>query len=219
MNKQYIACIIAAAIAVAIVGCGGGGGGGGSTNTGSSNTNQFANLPTNSFQFASTNGVTQPYGLVTGGSVVTINGTGALTAPVTVYFGSAQATNIQVISNSSAATQITAVTPPANQTGTVDVRVVDAHGVSAISTYDTFSYIPTPPAPPNTTGSTAGSTTGSTTGITTGGGVPPGSTTGVTTSTTTGTTTTGTTTTGTTTTGTTTTGTTTTGNPPPPPVE
>ena len=72
-------------------------------------------------------------GLNTGGNTVTIKGTG-LTGATQVKFGSNNATNLVVISD----TQIT-VTAPAG-TGTIDVTVTTPGGTSATSTYTKYTY-------------------------------------------------------------------------------
>jgi large repetitive protein len=74
-------------------------------------------------------------GSASGGSVVTINGTG-FTAGATVNFGTAAATNVTEVS----ATQITATAPAG--TGVVDITVTTAGGTSATSSSDQFSYTP-----------------------------------------------------------------------------
>jgi len=140
-----------AAVAVLFVGCGGGGGG--STPAGPTN---------NAFTFASPSATTTPVspaaGPESGNTVVTITGSGALRTPVNVWFGSVKAGDTQVIKNNvGGVTQLTATSPAG--TGTVDVRVVDGIGSSAISGDDTFQYIPAPPPPPTTSGTT-GTTTG-----------------------------------------------------------
>jgi len=68
-------------------------------------------------------GVSPDSGNDTGGTTVTITGT-ALTDASAVTFGSANATDVQVVSD----TQITATTPPGS--GTVDVTVTTPAGIS-----------------------------------------------------------------------------------------
>jgi hypothetical protein len=87
-------------------------------------------------------------GTYQGGTVVTINGSGQLTAPVTVYFGDTPGVNTLVVSNSSSSTSINVQSPAGTPATTVDVRVVDANGVSATSTNDHYFFVPPPPAPP-----------------------------------------------------------------------
>ena len=68
-----------------------------------------------------------------GGTIVTVTGTG-LTGAIAVGFGSADATNIAVASD----TQVIAVTPAGS--GTVNVTVVTSGGRSAISVAAQFAY-------------------------------------------------------------------------------
>jgi hypothetical protein len=80
-------------------------------------------------------------GPAAGGTSVTITGTG-LTGVTTVAFGLSPAASITFNSD----TQITATSPAG--TGTVDVTVTTAGGMSSPSTADQYSYIPPPPPPP-----------------------------------------------------------------------
>jgi hypothetical protein len=72
-------------------------------------------------------------GPATGGTMVTITGTG-LTGATAVDFGTVAATNVTVVN----ATTITAVSPAG--TGTVDVTVTTPNGTSVISTADQFTF-------------------------------------------------------------------------------
>jgi hypothetical protein len=85
-------------------------------------------------------GVSPSSGPTTGGTAVTITGTG-LTGASSVKFGGAAATNVSVVSDS----EITA-TSPAGQAAPVDVTVATAGGTSATNAGDTFTYT-LPPAP------------------------------------------------------------------------
>jgi hypothetical protein len=104
-------------------------------------------------------------GPLTGSTTVTITGTG-FTGATGVYFGTAAATNVVVVS----ATQVTA-SSPAHSAGIVDVTVATPGGVSAISAADKFTYqVSTPVTPVVTavspsTGSVAGGTTVTITGL------------------------------------------------------
>jgi hypothetical protein len=74
----------------------------------------------------------------TGGTSVTITGTGFdLSGPTAVFFGSTAATNVNVVNT----TTITAQSPAG--TGTVDVSIINQGGSSATSPADQFSYGPT----------------------------------------------------------------------------
>jgi len=93
--------------------------------------------------------VTPDAGPASGGTNVTINGTGFVKGTTTMDFGTAAATNVTYVS----ATQITATSPAG--TGTVDVTVTTPGGTSTTSAADKFSYIPavtsvTPDAGPAT---------------------------------------------------------------------
>ena len=85
-------------------------------------------------------------GPVAGGTPVTITGSG-FTGASKVLFGTVAASSFTVNS----ATQITAVSPAAAVSGTVDVRVTTPGGTSAISPADKFTYV-APPAIPIVTG-------------------------------------------------------------------
>jgi hypothetical protein len=74
-------------------------------------------------------------GAVSGGTNVTITGTGFCDTPTSVSFGTNAATNVVVVTD----TQITA-TSPAGSLGTVDVTVTTAGGTSATSPADQFTY-------------------------------------------------------------------------------
>ena len=84
-------------------------------------------------------GVAPTTGPTTGGTTVTISGSG-LTGAVAVAFGAQQATGVTVVSD----TQITALSP-ASLAGTVDISVTGPGGASAASTADQFTY--STPAP------------------------------------------------------------------------
>ena len=98
-------------------------------------------------------------GAASGGTLVKIKGTN-LAGAVTVSFGTATASDVQVTS----ATQITAVAPPATP-GTVDVIVTTPSGSSAVSSIDRFKFVPTvtklAPAGGPVTGGTTVKVTGS----------------------------------------------------------
>ncbi|MGZ3645586.1 MAG: IPT/TIG domain-containing protein, partial [Ktedonobacteraceae bacterium] len=79
-------------------------------------------------------------GPVTGGTTVTITGSG-FTGASKVLFGAVAASNLTV----KRGTQITAVSPAGS--GTVDVRVTTPGGTSVISGADKFSYVVVPPIP------------------------------------------------------------------------
>jgi hypothetical protein len=80
--------------------------------------------------------ISPPAGSVTGGTTVTITGTG-LTYATAVEFGSTPGTSLVVNSD----TQIT-VTSPAGVAGTVNLTVVSVGGTSATSAADQFTYVP-----------------------------------------------------------------------------
>jgi hypothetical protein len=84
-------------------------------------------------------------GASTGGTVVTITGTG-FSGASTVDFGSGDPSASYTVTSS---TSITATTPPGS-IGTVDTTVITAGGTSATSPADQFSY--TAPPPPTVTG-------------------------------------------------------------------
>jgi hypothetical protein len=79
-------------------------------------------------------GISPTSGPTTGGTKVTITGTG-FSGATAVKFGTTAAASYTVDS----ATQITAVSPAGS--GTVDVRVTNATGTSATSTADRFTYV------------------------------------------------------------------------------
>jgi hypothetical protein len=82
-------------------------------------------------------GVSPTQGPVAGGTTVTITGTN-LGGATQVSFGSTVVTNFL----SDTPTQITLVSPAG--TGTVDVQVTTANGISATTTADQFAYVPAP---------------------------------------------------------------------------
>jgi hypothetical protein len=99
-------------------------------------------------------------GRLAAGTAVTITGTN-FTAPATVSFGTAAATNVVMASP----TTITA-TAPAGTAGTVDVTVTSPNGTSATSGADQFTYLAAPtvtnvsPGSGPTAGATAVAITG-----------------------------------------------------------
>jgi large repetitive protein len=101
--------------------------------TATSSADQFTYLAA-----PSVTGVSPAVGPVTGGTQVTITGTG-FTGATVVGFGSIAATNVVVVS----ATTITA-TSPAELPGPVDVTVVGPGGVSAATAADQFIYAVAP---------------------------------------------------------------------------
>jgi hypothetical protein len=105
---------------------------------------------------ASVSGTTIPYGPMTGGTVVTLTGSG-FTAATQVLFGDQLASSWTIVSD----TQIQA-TAPAHTAGTVDLSVTTPYGTSSASPFDRFSYLTAVPAISGlslTTGSTAGGDT------------------------------------------------------------
>ncbi|WP_414647019.1 autotransporter domain-containing protein [Comamonas sp. UBA7840] len=85
-------------------------------------------------------GIAPNFGLSSGGTTVTITGTG-FGGATAVTFGASSATGFTVNS----ATQITATAPAG--TGTVDIRVTTAGGTSATSAADQFTYVVAPAIP------------------------------------------------------------------------
>jgi hypothetical protein len=90
-------------------------------------------------------GVSPKSGPVTGGTTVTITGSGFCNL-LSVKFGAVAATSFTVISN----TQMTAVSP-AEPAGTVDVRVTTVGGTSPIIDGDRFTFGPLPSPSPEAT--------------------------------------------------------------------
>jgi IPT/TIG domain len=83
--------------------------------------------------------VSNAFGLVTGGTTVSIKGTG-FTSGSTVHFGSTPATSVTVLSS----TSLSVVTPPGSP-GPVDVTVTTPDGItSPISNGDRFTYVALP---------------------------------------------------------------------------
>ena len=78
------------------------------------------------------------FGLVTGGTTVTVTGTG-FTNGATVQFGSTPATSVTVVSS----TSLNAVSPPGSP-GVVDVTVTTPDGTSPVVNGDKFTYIALP---------------------------------------------------------------------------
>jgi putative cell wall-binding protein len=99
-------------------------------------------------------------GTTSGGTAVTVNGTG-FTGASSVMFGGTPATNVVVNSD----TQIT-ITTPAEAAGTVHVTVTTPFGTSATSGADQYSYVapPTMTAAVVTAGTYAGGTSTGTAG-------------------------------------------------------
>ena len=94
-----------------------------------------------SYNYVSTptvTGVSGNFGLASGGTTVTVTGTG-FTSGTTVQFGSVPATSVTVHSN----TSLSAVSPP-NSPGVADITVTNAIGTSAVSLADQFTYLPLP---------------------------------------------------------------------------
>jgi phosphatidylinositol-3-phosphatase len=109
-------------------------------------------------------------GPATGGTTVTISGTG-FAAGATVSFGGTAAANVNVLGS----TSITAVTP-AHASGSVNVVVTNPGGQSATST-NGFTYTVSPPAPTvSSVNPTSGPTSGGTSITITGTGFASGAT-------------------------------------------
>jgi hypothetical protein len=85
-------------------------------------------------------GVSPSSGPSTGGTTVTVTGTGLLSA-VGVKFGNTQAANFVVVND----TTVTATSPIGNL-GTVNVTVTTAGGTTAVNTADRYTYV-VPPVP------------------------------------------------------------------------
>jgi hypothetical protein len=97
--------------------------------TGAADTYTYLAAPT-------VTGVSPSSGPATGGTMVTVTGSGFTSATLTVDFGSSPATNVSVASDG----QLTATAPAG--TGTVDVTVVSSTaGASPLSAADQFSYV------------------------------------------------------------------------------
>jgi C1A family cysteine protease len=103
----------------------------------------------------SVSGLSPAYGVLGGGSSVTITGS-AFTGATAVTFGGVPATSFTVDS----ATKITAVAPAAGAAGTVQVQVTTADGVSPDTAADDYAYVDVPviTSVSPTSGSTAGGT-------------------------------------------------------------
>jgi hypothetical protein len=82
--------------------------------------------------------VSNAFGLVTGGTTVTVKGTG-FTSGSTVQFGSTPATSVTVLSS----TSLSVVTPPGSP-GPVDVTVTTSDGTSPVVSGDRFTYVALP---------------------------------------------------------------------------
>jgi hypothetical protein len=105
-------------------------------------------------------GISPASGPASGGTTVTINGTG-LTGATAVSFGSAAATNVTVVSG----TQITA-TAPAQSASAVDVTVTTPDGTSPTSGAGQYTYQAPAPVPAVTGVSPASGPTGGGTTVT-----------------------------------------------------
>ena len=82
--------------------------------------------------------VSNAFGLVTGGTTVTVTGTGFASGD-TVQFGSTPATSVTVLSG----TSLSVVAPP-NSSGLVDVTVTTPDGTSPVVNGDRFTYVALP---------------------------------------------------------------------------
>jgi len=85
-------------------------------------------------------------GPTTGGTIVTITGTG-LAGATAVRFGAANATSFTVVSGGSIR-----ATAPGGARGAVDVTVTTPGGTSAVTAADTFTYVTGSSGPPTVTG-------------------------------------------------------------------
>jgi len=110
---------------------------------------------------ATVTGLGNTSGLQSGGTAITITGTG-FTGATTVFFGNVAASRFTVLSD----TQISAILPAQPAPGVVDVTVANPCGVSAISAADQFTVLPAPIL--TSLSCTSGSSTGGTTVILTG---------------------------------------------------
>jgi hypothetical protein len=81
-------------------------------------------------------GLSPNQGLLTGGTTVSITGTG-FTGVTAVTFGSTAATNLKFINT----TSLSATAPAVSTAGTVDITVTTPNGTSAISSTDQFIYL------------------------------------------------------------------------------
>ena len=106
--------------------------------------------PTDEFTYMAVTGVSPAEGPTSGGTPVTITGTG-FTGATVVNFGTSAATNVDVVS----AMQILATSPAG--TGTVNVTVTGPGGTTATSAADQFTYMSVTGVSP-ATGSLAGGT-------------------------------------------------------------
>jgi len=104
-------------------------------------------------------GLSPKLGPVTGGTSVTITGTG-FAAATKVSFGATSATHFTINSPFS----ITATSPSVATASTVDVTVSNAGGASATSGKDKFKYLPSVDAVTPNSGSTLGGTSVTVTG-------------------------------------------------------
>ncbi len=106
--------------------------GGTSPTTGTASQFSYDPVPT-------VTGITPGAGPVTGGTQVTVTGSGFSTGPATVAFGSKAAQSVRVISD----TRLTATAPP-ESTGTIDISVTTPGGMSATGAADRYTFTPLP---------------------------------------------------------------------------
>src|SRR5581483_4364617 len=83
--------------------------------------------------------VSPAFGALAGGTIVTVHGTGFLTA-TGLHFGANAATGVTIVSD----TQLTATAPAQSSGGVVDVTVTNAAGTSPTGASDHFTYDGTP---------------------------------------------------------------------------
>jgi IPT/TIG domain len=106
--------------------------GGNSPTTGTASQFSYDSVPTVA-------GITPSDGLDTGGTKVTVTGSGFSTGSTTVAFGAKAAQSVTVISDA----ELTA-TAPAEAIGTIDIRVTTPGGTSAASSADQYTFTPLP---------------------------------------------------------------------------
>jgi hypothetical protein len=106
--------------------------GGNSPTTGTASQFSYDSVPTVA-------GITPSDGLDTGGTKVTVTGSGFSTGSTTVAFGAKAAQAVTVISN----TELTA-TAPAESIGTIDISVTTPGGTSTASSADRYTFTPLP---------------------------------------------------------------------------
>ena len=102
-----------------------------------SSTSSAGDQFTYAFALPTVTGINPLSGAVTGGTVVTVTGTG-FASDATVDFGTVAATAVNVLSS----TSLTATSPPGTET--VVVTVTTSGGTSASSADDQFTYLPAP---------------------------------------------------------------------------